>query len=1237
MRLLTLLAVILLFLTGFAAGKEANCILLFDREEVTVNADGTFTTRDECRYQILNYEGLTRMRELAFHFNSAYGTVQVTHLAIVKPDGRKITIDPAKHSSVNTESSQLTSAIFDPAQRVLTLTVPGLEIGDTLEVTSLEKITKPRMPGEFSDISVLQADFPIKYYEYIINMPMEKPLKSICIKDEVKNTVTFSKTHSGKRIIYRWIARDVPQAVPESAMPQMYTCIQRVLTSTVESWEEISRWYDRLCEPHLAKVNDEMRKKTAGLTAGKKSDMEKITALFQFVSQQIRYTGITNEKDAPGYEPHDVDQTFDRRHGVCRDKAALLVAMLRLAGFKAYPILFMSGTPKDKEVPNIYFNHAITGVETAPGKYILMDPTFETTAELFPGYLAGDQYLAAKPEGDTLRTAAPVKAESNLLEITTTVSAREKPLSFRTILNFSGIYDQMYRDAFSNWQKDEIQNFFAGRVKTIFPDAELKNIRITPENIRDMSKPLSVTLSYQGGELFPEDAAPAILPLPRGAFLFGLMDSLFANTALESRKFPLKALPRAVREKITVEGDTAAYQITMPETAEIREEGLFRVKSDSSVTANGITESFFFAIDSMLIAPGDYAKFKAAAGKAKNLAGILPVIRKKSAYTTDGANCEILKKSLHINLEDHNRWKETHTFSKKILNYAGMKEESNLEISYIDGVEKVDVSAEVISPQGKKFILSANEINRMDRQFSAGAPRYRKRKLAVISFPGVTIGSIINCKVVIERNDQKFFYTEMLTSGNTPVKYSELIVEHPAKMALKISPVPEKINHSSTMGGKRIIRRCILENAPRRAVEPGEPDDDLFIPALKISSGDYDLFYRQIVRHAEAKAREVSPEIAGLAKKIAATAPDIHPAGMGAEGEARCGKEEMRRLSIAYALENYINKHIREVPLPLSGMLFSEYSLPQTTLRDTYGNNVDRAILLASMLKVLGIKYEFAVIASTPAYPEKLDMLRLYPENIFSRLLIFLPETGSYLNDSGLYTPHGVIRNHGAVELDKNGKLSALRPPGNETGTDIRCTVDLASDLSAVVTLEYSYTGRNLEKIRERFARFTPPLKKQYFEKLAAGISPQAKIIHSAVTADNEIVLKLQIPQFARRTGKFVSFPIPEYDRILKAAALPAKERQFPYAVNKGESAGLELAVTVPANYTLFPPKGIEFFALEGVSWQKYFLRSGDKYLFEMRLNMNREILSPDEFSQLLKLNKNLNQINMKNILFITE
>ena len=71
--------------------------------------------------------------------------------------------------------------------------------------------------------------------------------------------------------------------------------------------------------------------------------------------------------------------------------------MLRLAGLDAYPVLMMNGPRKDEEVPQPYFNHAITAVRLEEGSYVLMDATDENTKELLPAYLNDQSYLVARP------------------------------------------------------------------------------------------------------------------------------------------------------------------------------------------------------------------------------------------------------------------------------------------------------------------------------------------------------------------------------------------------------------------------------------------------------------------------------------------------------------------------------------------------------------------------------------------------------------------------------------------------------------------------------------------------------------------------------------------------------------------------------------------------------------------------------------------------------------------------
>ncbi|MBO5822841.1 MAG: DUF3857 and transglutaminase domain-containing protein, partial [Lentisphaeria bacterium] len=492
---------------------DANTVLLNDEEYIRYNADGTSISTDKFSYRILTEKGREDLRQLTLRFHTHYEKVAVTNLSVVKPNGKTVELAPDKLAVISIDHSQMSARIYDPASKQLSITIPDLAVGDTLNVTVKEETFKSRIPDQWSGFAVLQSDCPIENYTYTIDAPVGRPLQAIAVKDEVKGTLKYSKTEKNGRIIYRWQAKNVPQLIPEPGMPPIYACAMRVLTSTAKNWSEIASWYADLCVPRLAAVTPEMKTFVQKTIAGKKSDMEKIYALFQYVSQRIRYTGITDEETAPGYEPHDVSRTFERGHGVCRDKAALLASLLKIAGFEAFPVLFMAGYPKDQEVPNIYFNHAIVGVKGKDGKDILMDPTFETTTELLPAYLGNCSYLVATTGPTTLKRSPVFPAENNLLSINNTAEVSGSTLEGKIVLDFKGIHDQMYRATFSEWKPEEIRRYFAGALRDIIPGAELKKCTVTPANIRNMAEPLKVKIEYAAPEYFSDSKiAPLALP-----------------------------------------------------------------------------------------------------------------------------------------------------------------------------------------------------------------------------------------------------------------------------------------------------------------------------------------------------------------------------------------------------------------------------------------------------------------------------------------------------------------------------------------------------------------------------------------------------------------------------------------------------------------------------------------------------------------------------------------------------
>ena len=250
-----------------------------------------------------------------------YWTVEVAKLEVIQPDGRTVPVDVAANSKESIDTSQMAENIYDPNNRVLSVNIPQLSVGDVVHVVAREVIHRSIMPDEFDDENIFEGASYIRHWSYVVHAPTNLPLVSIGLRDEIPGTITSSTQTNGSSMVYNWEVTNVPRMFDEPGMPPYDQVLQRLFVSTVPAWQDVSKWYWNLSLPHLEKFTPEMQQTNAILIANQPTDLDKVKALFYYVSKNIRYMGLTPEKDRPGFEPHDVSLTFEKKYGVCRDKA----------------------------------------------------------------------------------------------------------------------------------------------------------------------------------------------------------------------------------------------------------------------------------------------------------------------------------------------------------------------------------------------------------------------------------------------------------------------------------------------------------------------------------------------------------------------------------------------------------------------------------------------------------------------------------------------------------------------------------------------------------------------------------------------------------------------------------------------------------------------------------------------------------------------------------------------------
>jgi transglutaminase-like putative cysteine protease len=203
---------------------------------------------------------------------------------------------------------------------------------------------------------------------------------------------------------YVWESRDVPALPQEEGMPPVTDLAARLAVSMAGSspgrlpgqfdeWADVSAWLDRLAAGSSAAA-PAVAARVRALTASATTRFERAAAIARHV-QRVQYVSIqTGIGRGGGYAPRPAAVVLERNYGDCKDKAALMRAMLASVGIDSYFVSVFSGDrnyvraawPSPQQ-----FNHVVLGIaldDVPPGivstldhprfgRLLVFDPTDE--------------------------------------------------------------------------------------------------------------------------------------------------------------------------------------------------------------------------------------------------------------------------------------------------------------------------------------------------------------------------------------------------------------------------------------------------------------------------------------------------------------------------------------------------------------------------------------------------------------------------------------------------------------------------------------------------------------------------------------------------------------------------------------------------------------------------------------------------------------------------------------------
>ena len=395
-----------------AAGRappaiEDSAVVLLDRRVVRVHRNGLSRTFAQRVVQVLTERGVEENKEFAVHYTPGTEEVDIRQARIYRRDpAGAVTVLEATDRSDEDLSEPWYGLYYDNRAEIVRF--EGLRPGDVVEIQYLvdDVGSENQLADYFGDLQFIAEGIPKRRWDYTLIAPASRPINANVPRVE---RLDRNVTVDGDDRVYRFAARDIPKIDAEPAMPGAGEIAPYLHVSTYASWRDVATWYWHLVEEQLA-PDEELRKTARGLVKPGMAEAERVRAVYNFVIANTRYVGL--EFGIHGYKPYKVSQVLARRFGDCKDKASLMIALLREVGVPAELVLVRTrrGGLLDAQPASLaVFDHAIVYVPSLD-RYLDGTAEFAGPAEL-PTEDQGVMVLRVGPRGGVL-TQTPVLPSS---------------------------------------------------------------------------------------------------------------------------------------------------------------------------------------------------------------------------------------------------------------------------------------------------------------------------------------------------------------------------------------------------------------------------------------------------------------------------------------------------------------------------------------------------------------------------------------------------------------------------------------------------------------------------------------------------------------------------------------------------------------------------------------------------------------------------------------------------------
>jgi transglutaminase-like putative cysteine protease len=584
------------------------------------------------------------------------------------------------------------------------------------------------------------------------------------------------------------------------------------------------------------------------------------------------------------------------------------------------------------------------------------------------------------------------------------------------------------------------------------------------------------------------------------------------------------------------------------------------------------------------------------------------------------------------------RRKDTIHLVFKILKDRG-KENARIEIGYNSRTETASIIyARTITPEGKIISLNKNAVRVVT---PTNYPSDSDHKELTFSMPGVTVGAIMDYKVVIEEKkptiEGKFSSEFCFQSCDpyAPTYFCRYKVITPEDMHLKhlvLNPlqglqrfeVSPKITYDEDkkiykkIYNRKVYKKIYLweyKNIPQIVEEESMPNmDEVAFRVLVTNMNSWEEVFKWKRENIKGKTRPdeaIKGKVAELTKNLSTT------------------REKTE------AIFDYVKREIRYVRC--------EPQSASEVFKSKYGACVDKSTLLISMLKVAGIP---AYYVSIPTH-EVGNLIKNFPYPFqFNHSIVAVEKEGGYhfidpegKNNRFDYLPDN-DRNRDVIIFNDQETLFAktplTKPEENTSYTQQKIKIDEEGLIENEVRI-FGFGNKEASSC-SFFIKYRPTKIKEFLEERVDEISSGAKLL-TYIYSDPvnfkesfELNIKYKAQDYCRKAGDILIFDVPEISK--ECLATGKKDRRNPIVVLDDSYGKDKVEFNVPEGYEVYHiPEPMER-KNQYFEFRSSYRQEGEKIFYQREFMRKAIRITPEEYPTYRKFCHEMEKSFNRSVLF---